>query len=769
MNAPQTLLRKEDLRLITGHGKFTSDWHYEGMCYAYMIRSPYAHGVIRSIDYSQVLNSPGVIRVITAQDISDAGMKSLPTGLTIQNSTGENQILAPMPVLATDKVRFVGQPIAMVIADTLENAKHAGELVSFDIDMLDAVTTFESSQASGAVQIHDQAPGNLSIHYVKGDQAGTEKAFDQAAFVSSMNVKSQRLIGSPMELRSVVAKYDPQADHYVVHMPNQGMLGMLGALEHITGIPKAKIEIQTQDVGGSFGVRGGAFSENALVMLAAKLIGKPVKWVGTRSEVFLSDWHGRALELNGFIALDHQGKILGMRFENKADLGAYTCYFGSFIGARNVSITMNGVYDIPALSMSSDLYFTNTVPVSAYRGAGRPDIAYAIERLIDHAAYEHGFDPIDLRRKNFIQPSQFPYDNHIGSVYDSGEFDQLLQRALEISDYHSFESRRTEAAKKNRLRGIGLAYFLEASGAGTAPKDQVMGQFTPSGTLQIFAVTGASGQGHETSFSQIVHEKIGLAEEQIQFVAGQADKVMIGSGTGGSRTLYGAGSAVLNLAEQILEKSKPLAANLLKVSPEQLVFSNGAWGFGGSATSLTIAQIVAQTQIPNQPHPLNTNGEASSGATYPNGCHIVEVEVDPETGITEIIQYTAVDDVGVAISPKLVQGQIHGGIVQGIGQAFYEQAVYDESGQLLTGSYMDYAMPKAGCLVHIQNEKIEVVTKNNILGSKGVGESGCSGSLPALSNAVINALRPRGITEMDMPFTPSKVWEALQKAVITHK
>ncbi len=764
MNAPQALLRKEDLRLITGHGKFTSDWYYEGMCYAYMIRSPYAHGVIRSIDYSQVLNSPGVIRVITAQDISAAGMKSLPTGLTIQNSTGENQILAPMPVLATDKVRFVGQPIAMVIADTLENAKHAGELVSFDIDMLDAVTTFETSQASGAVQLHDQAPGNLSIHYVKGDQAGTEKAFDQAAFVSSMNVKSQRLIGSPMELRSVVAKYDAQADHYVVHTPNQGMLGMLGALEHITGIPKAKIEIQTQDVGGSFGVRGGAFSENALVMLAAKLIGKPVKWVGTRSEVFLSDWHGRALELNGFIAMDQQGKILGMRFENKADLGAYTCYFGSFIGARNVSITMNGVYDIPALSMSSDLYFTNTVPVSAYRGAGRPDIAYAIERLIDHAAYEHGFDPIELRRKNFIQPSQFPYDNHIGSVYDSGEFEQLLQRALEISDYQSFESRRAQAAKKNLLRGIGLAYFLEASGAGTAPKDQVMGQFTPSGTLQIFAVTGASGQGHETSFSQIVHEKIGFAEDQIQFVAGQADKVMIGSGTGGSRTLYGAGSAVLNLAEQILEKSKPLAANLLRVSPEQLVFSNGAWRVSETGASLSIAQIVAQTHIPNQPHPLNTNGEASSGATYPNGCHIVEVEVDPETGITEIIQYTAVDDVGVAISPKLVQGQIHGGIVQGIGQAFYEQAVYDESGQLLTGSYMDYAMPKAGCLVHIQNEKIEVVTKNNILGSKGVGESGCSGSLPALSNAVINALRPRGITEMDMPFTPSKVWEALQAA-----
>ncbi len=762
MNAPQSLLRKEDLRLITGDGKFTSDWYYEGMCHAYVIRSPYAHGVIRSINYSQVLSSPGVVRVITAQDIAAANMKTLPTGMTIQNTTGEQQVLAPMPVLATDKVRFVGQPIAMVVADTLENAKRAGELVSFDIDMLDAVTTFESSQASGAVQIHDTAPGNLSLHYMKGDQEATEKAFDQATFVSSMNVKSQRLIGSPMELRSVVAKYDAQADRYVVHTPNQGMLGMLAGLEHITGIPKSQIDIQTQDVGGSFGVRGGAFSENALVMLAAKLIGKPVKWVGTRSEVFLSDWHGRGLELNGFIALDEQGKILGMRFENKADLGAYTCYFGSFIGARNVSITMNGVYDIPALSMTSELYFTNTVPVSAYRGAGRPDIAYAIERLIDHAAYEHGFDPIELRRKNFIQPNQFPYDNHIGSVYDSGEFDQLLTRALEVSHYKTFEVRRQAAAKQNRLRGIGVAYFLEASGAGTAPKDQVIGQFTQDGTLKIFAVTGASGQGHETSFSQIFHEKIGFPEHQIQFVAGQADKMMVGSGTGGSRTLYGAGSAVLNLAEQILEKSKPLAASILKVTPEQLAFDGKAWNVTGSDASITIAQIVAQSQVANQPHPLDTNGEASSGATYPNGCHIAEVEIDPETGITEIIQYTAIDDVGVAISPKLVQGQIHGGIVQGIGQAFLEQAVYDETGQLLTGSYMDYAMPKAGCLVNIQMEKIEVVTKNNMLGSKGVGESGCSGSLPSLSNAVINALRSKGITEMDMPYTPSKVWEALQ-------
>ena len=762
MNAPQELLRKEDLRLITGHGKFTADWSYDGMCFGYVIRSPYAHGLIKSINYQEVLSAPGVIRVITAEDVAAAGMKSLPTGATMQNLDGQNQILAPMPVLAVGYVRFVGQPIAMVIADTYENAKHAAELVQMDIDVLDAVTDYDSARAAGAPQLHAQASGNLSIHYIRGDQAATEKAFENATFVSSMGVKSQRLIGSPMELRAVLAKYDASTDTYIMHSPNQGMLGMLGALEHVTGIPKAQIDLQTQDVGGSFGVRSGAFSESALVMLGSKLIGKPVKWTGTRSEIFLSDWHGRGLELNGFIALDSNGKILGLRFENKADLGAYTCYFGSFIGARNLSITMNGVYDIPALSMSSELYFTNTVPVSAYRGAGRPDIAYAIERLIDHAAYDHGFDPIELRRKNFIQPNQFPYDNKIGSLYDCGEFDLLLNRALEMSDYNNFEKRRQESLKNNKLRGIGLAYFLEASGAGTAPKDQVIGQFTQEGVLRIFAVTGASGQGHATSFSQIVHEKIGLANDHIEFVAGQSDKMMIGSGTGGSRTLYGTGSAVMNLCEQILEKSKPLTAQVLNVPESQLEFTNGVWQHRETNQTLSISQLIQKTFVQGQPHLLNLTGEASSGATYPNGCHIAEVEIDPDTGVTEIIQYTAVDDVGVAISPILVQGQIHGGIVQGIGQAFYEQAIYDESGQLLTGSFMDYAMPKVGCLMNIQTEKIQVPTKNNILGSKGVGESGCSGSLPTLSNAVINALRPRGITEMDMPFTPAKIWQALQ-------
>ncbi len=757
------LLRKEDLRLITGQGKFTSDWHYEGMCFAHMIRSPYAHGQIKHINVSDVRNALGVLRVITSEDVDAAKMQTLPSGVTIQNSDGQAQHLAPMPILAKGKVLFVGQPIAMVVADTLEHARQAAELVQLEIDMLDAVTDYESALSPDAVQLHAHVPKNLSIHFSKGDVQATDKAFEEAHFISHMKIKSQRLIGSPMELRSVLAKYDATQDKVTIHTPNQGMLGMLGALEQITGIKKDQIEVIAQDVGGSFGIRAGAYSEHALVILAAKLIGRPVKWVGTRSEVFVSDWHGRALELNGSIALDANGKILGLRFDDKADLGAFTCYFGSFIGARNISITMNGVYDIPALSMRSELYFTNTVPVSAYRGAGRPDIAYAIERLIDHAAHEHGFDLVALRRMNFIKPEQFPYDNHMGSVYDSGEFELLMKRAIEVSDFNHFESRRANAAANNRLRGIGLACFIECSAAGTANKDQVIGRFTKEGVLQILGVTGASGQGHETSFGQIVTTATGLHADRIQYLAGPASKALIGSGTGGSRSLYGAGSAVQNLCEQILEKSKELAAQHLQVESEDLHFDHGSWHLSAKNASVSLDDLIKKFQpVDASEHPLDAQGEASSGSTFPNGCHIAEVEIDPETGVCDIVNYTAIDDLGVVISPKLVKGQIHGGVVQGIGQAFFEQAIYDESGQLLTGSFMDYAMPKTGCLMQIHSEHIEVVTKSNILGSKGVGESGCSGSLPALSNAVINALRSKGIWEMDMPYTPPKIWEALQ-------
>ena len=757
------LLRKEDERLITGHGKYSADWYYDGMLYAFIIRSPYAHASIGEMDFSAVESAPGVIKVLSHHDVDEAKFKGLPTGTTAQNPDGQTQKIAPMPILAKDKVLFVGQPVAMVLADTLENALNAAELAMIDYEVLDAVTDYASATLDGAPELHAIAPHNRSITYINGDQAKVEEAFSKAAYVSHVTVHSQRLIANPMEPRAVVANYDARSDIVKLHVPTQGVMGMHGFLSHITGLGADKIEIETHDVGGSFGIRSGAYNEYALAILASKLLQRPIKWVGTRSEVILSDWHGRALELNGSIAIDESGKFLAIKFADKVDLGAFNCYFGSFIGTRNISITMSGVYQIPALAMSSELYYTNTVPVSAYRGAGRPDIAYAIERLVDHAANEHGFDKVALRKKNFIPVQDFPYTNAVGTTIDSGDFIQVMDRALELSQYTSFEQRRQDSAKHGKLRGIGLAYFIESSAAGNVAKDQIRGSFTKDGELHIFGVTGASGQGHETSFTQIAADTLGYPVEKIQYTAGQADQKVIGNSTGGSRTLYGAGSAVKNMCQQVIEKYQATAADHLGVSPDSLSFEDGKWVSSAKSLSVTFVEII-QSVLRNpdvQIDDLSVVGEAQSGSTYPNGCHVAEVEVDPNTGITEICSYTAVDDTGVIISPKLVEGQIHGGVVQGIGQAFYERTVYDESGQLLTGSLMDYALPKAGCITKFTCDHIEVATKSNLLGAKGVGESGCSGSLPSLSNAMVDALKIRGITNLNMPFTPSRVWGLL--------
>jgi carbon-monoxide dehydrogenase large subunit len=525
------------------------------------------------------------------------------------------------------------------------------------------------------------------------------------------------------------------------------LLGLLGHLSAVTGIGVEHLQVDTQDVGGSFGVRIGPFSEHAVMVMAARQLKRPLRWVATRSEVFLSDWHGRALTLNGSIALDAQGKILAIRYHDQVDLGAFNAYMSSFIGTRNLSVTMGGVYQVPALYMRSDLVYTNTTPVSAYRGAGRPDIAFAIERLVDHAAHEHGFDPVQLRRTNFIAPEAFPYKTANGTLYDRCEFDRVLTRALELSDYAGFPQRKAEALSRGKLRGIGLASYLEASGAGNAPKDQVQGRFNAQGQLEVHAVTGASGQGHETSFSQIIQGELGLPAELVRYRAGTVDsKKLVGNGTGGSRTLYGAGSAILSLAQQLKAKVTALRTEL-GLQPQ--VEDWAGWIAGLSQA---------------QREQLSAMGEASSGSTFPNGCHVAEIEIDPQTGITQVVQYWAVDDLGKVISPDLVRGQVHGGVIQGWGQAFCEQVVYDEQGQLVTGSFMDYAMPRLGDMPVIRNETVEVATGLNALGSKGVGESGCTGSLPALSNAMMSVLRAHGVTGMDMPFTPAKVWAVLNPA-----
>ncbi len=748
--------RHEDLRLVSGLGKYTADWNLPNQVYAHVIRSDRPHARIRSLDVSAVRSALGVLAVLTIDDVKAAGAKTVPTGASLTDKNNQSQKIAGMPLLADARVLFVGQPIAMVIAESVRAAQDAAELVQIDFEDLPALASVAQAFAANAQQLHDHVPGNLSLEFEAGDAVATQAAFDAARLTTRHRIHSQRLVGAPMELRASLVDFDAASGRYRVYTPTQGMLGMRASLAGVSGVSSKQIEVIAQDVGGSFGLRGGTFPEQVLLMIAAKMLGRPAKWTSTRSELFVSEWHGRALTLDGEVALDEHGRILAIRFNDTVDLGAYTCYWGSFIGSKNIAVTMGGVYRVPALHMSSKLAFTNTVPVSAYRGAGRPDIAFAIETLIDAAAAEHGFDPIALRRKNFIPKDAFPYQTANVTEYDCGDFEGVLNKALKLADYDGFAARRAESAERGKLRGIGVACYLEASGGGGAPKDQVSCRWDGDGKVSLFGVTGPSGQGHETSFAEIVARGLGVAFDDVRYRASDPKEDLIGNGTGGSRSLYGAGSAFKVLVERVIARGLPLAARVLDVAASEVSFADGAFRTG--TRSLTVSEL-ARRVAGASPHPLDCDGDSLSGVTYPNGCHIAELEIDRQTGVTELVDYSAVDDLGNVISRQLVIGQVHGGVMQGVGQAFGEHAIYDEaSAQLLTGSFMDYVMPRVGWMNRIRWDDHPVPTALNALGAKGVGESGCSGSLPAISNAMLNALRPLGIKSFDMPFTPARVW-----------
>ncbi len=736
--------RREDHRLITGTGAFTDDLRPDEMLHGHVIRSPHAHARIVRIDLSAVRAAPGVRWVITAEEVAQHGAGSMPNSFTFPGRDGATQQVATMPVLARDKGLFVGQPVAMVVADSADLAQDAADLADIEYEELDPVVSPDAALAPGAPQLHANVPGNLSLHFESGDEKAVAEAFERAAFTSRHRVRSQRLVGFPMEPRAVIAVHDQASGRTKLFTPSQGVTGMHKAVSVASGIPADQIEVLTYDVGGSFGLRSNPYNEHVLVMMAARQLGRPVGWTGTRSEIFVSEYQGRALALEGSLALDREGRILAIRFDNTVDLGAFSAGPSSLIGARNLSVTMGGSYRVPALYMNSKLVYTNAVPMAAYRGAGRPDIAFAIETLLDHAAAEHGLDRVALRRANFIPTEAFPYKTANGTLYDLCEFDRTLDRALQLSDWAGFEARREAAARAGKLRGIGLACYLEASGAGAVPADTVQGDFDEQGMLTIYGVTGASGQGHETSFATIVEQELGLPAARVRYAAGHHGRALMGNGTGGSRTLYGAGSAIVELCARIREQSQALWVES-----------------GGAATSLpNLASWVPTLDAAGRAR-LAAEGKAQSGATFPNGTHVAEIEIDPATGITEVIRYVAVDDLGRVISPDLVIGQLQGGVVQGWGQVFCEHALYDDRGQFSTGSLMDYALPKAGCIPTVVAEQIPVRTGLNRVGAKGVGEAGCTGSIPSLTNAMMDALRRQGVAAMDTPFTPARVWEAL--------
>ena len=757
--------RREDLRLIAGHGRYSSDWNLPNQLHASVLRSTYAAARIVRIDIAPALAAPGVKAVLTHLDVERAGYKSMVGGVATKDKHGEQMKKPFYPVLAAGHVCHVGQAIAFVVAETPAQAQDAADLIDVEYEETPAVVTFADAIAPGAPQLHATIPGNLAFVHEHGDEAKTAAAFGAAHFVTKVRVDSQRLICNPMEPRACVASFDAGTGRYLLHAASQGLIAPRIHLQQITGISAESIDLVVEDVGGSFGIRSSPYPEYILAMLASKTLGAPVKWTGSRTDSFLSDYHGRALSLTGEVALDADGRILAIRWEDEVDLGAYAGPFGAFIGTQNLSIMCGGVYRAPAVFVRSRLAYTNTTPVSSYRGAGRPDIAYAVERLIDQAAHEHGFDKLELRRRNFITPDQMPHTTAAGQTYDCGDFPAVLDHALKIVDWSGFPARRVESEKRGKLRGIGLASYIEAAAAGAQPKDQTAARVGTDGTITIYCMAGGSGQGHETTFVSIFAGVLGVAPDAIQYRASDPAFAMVGNGTGGSRTVAGQGSSFTLLAQAMIDKARPHAAAALGVA--EVSYASGV--FSGNGKSVSIADLARKVaSAGGTAHPFDCEAEGSFGATYPNGCHIAEIEIDPDTGVTDLVRYVAVDDLGNILQPMLVEGQVHGGVAQGWGQMFGEHAVYDrESGQFLTASFMDYPMPRAGWLPRAGSfERIShpVPTKKNLLGAKGVGESGCSGSLPALMNAMMHAVQPRGVNELQMPVTPAVLWRALRDA-----
>ncbi len=746
--------RVEDRRLVTGAGKYAADWSLPGQLYAAFVRSDRAHAGIVSVKVERAAKHPGVKKVYTGKDALAAGYSKYFVIVNFPGRGGNHIIKPPRPVLAAGKVRHVGDALVMVVADSAQSAQDAAELVEVEYRDLPPVVSAEAALASGAPQLHVEAPGNLAFDYESGSEEAVKAAFAQAAHVTKLKLEVTRVAPSPMELRGCTVRYDAKDGTYHVHVCIQGINMMRKQLSAITDVPEDKFIVHAQDIGGSFGQRSAAYPEYCMQMLASKELGRPVQWISSRSEGFMSDTHGRGNTVNGELAMDRDGKFLALKLDWIADMGGYLSATGSASHTRNPSTCMTGVYRIPALYGRFRLAFTNTVPVAAYRGAGRPDMAYVIERLVSQAAAELKRDPAELRRLNFIPKDAFPYKTPTGSTYEATDLHNVLERALKFADWKGFSARRKKSEKAGKLRGLGIATVIENTGAGLFPKDTVEIEATAAGGIDVYTVSQSQGQGHETTFGSIVADALGVPHEQVRIRQGV--KPLFGNHTGGSRSTVGAGSACKLAALKLIEQGKSLAAEELEVEPSQVEYSKGSFQARGSKKKIGLIALAKK-------RPFTVMGEGSFGSTFPNGCHITEVEIDPETGVASIVAYHAVDDCGNVINHAVVEGQVHGAVTQGAGQIFSEHVVYDRAtGQLLTGSFMDYCMPRAGLVPDIHMQDAPLPSINNTLGVKGVGESGCTASMPSLTNAVIDALRPLGVQHLDMPLTPKKLWHAIQ-------
>jgi aerobic carbon-monoxide dehydrogenase large subunit len=756
--------RREDLRLVTGRGRYTSDHDFTGQVAGHFLRADRAHAKIVRIDSAEAKSLPGVLDVLTGADLAAAGWKGAPA-MSFFKGVGGSSLRVPFRTgLAHGRVRFVGEPVVLVVAETESIAQDAAELIAIEYQDLPALVEARDAIADGAVPLHDEYPDNLALDYEYGDRKSTEPGFAEAKHVVRVELHAQRISGNPMEPKSCISAYSASDDAFELCIPTQGAADIKNALAGITGLAPEKFRIRSVDVGGAFGVRNEVYPEFLAVMLAAKRTGRAVKWLGTRSETISGDHHGRGADLAGELALDAKGRFLALRIEWLVNLGAFCSNAGPLINtvAAPTSSAIS-LYDIRAVHGRHRLVFTNTTPTTAYRGAGRPNVAYLWERLVEQAADVTGIDAIKLRRRNLLRKDAFPLKTPTGSSYDSADPARLLDTALQAADWTGFKARRKAARKNGKLRGLGLALFLEPSGG--MGKEQVEIRVGSDGRLALYSLAGPSGQGHETVFPALVADVLGFPEDRIELRYNEvAAPKLAGVGTFGSRSLICHGAALQAAAKEIVEKGKKLAAGELEVGPADISFDNGQYRVTGTDLSISM-KVLIEKQWGQAAHPLDTNLMFDIAFAYPSGAHIAEVEIDPETGASHIVNYIAADDCGNIVNHQLVEGQLHGGLMQGIGQVLGEHIAYDaDSGQLLSGTFMDYFMPKAENLSPITLIDCGVPSPFNPLGAKGAGEAGATGSVPALANAFLDALKPAGVKTLEMPYTPHRVWRAIHEA-----
>ena len=764
----QPVRRIEDQRLLRGHGRYNDDLNLPRQAYAAILRSPHAHAEIQNIDTADARSSPGVLGVLTHEDLIAAGLGPLPCPGADKVAGAE--VVTPMrPALTGDRVRYVGDYVALVVAETVDVARDAAEAIEVTYDALPFVTDTACAAQSGVPQIWPEAPGNVCVDWSKGDADGVDAAFSAADQIVRLRVINNRIVVNSMEPRGAIGEFDPGTGRYTLHAVNQIPHRIRRHLcDSVLNIPQSDLRIITPDVGGGFGMKN-MYPEHALVLWAAKKLGRPIKWSGDRSDAFISDTHARDHVTDVELALDDGGRFLAIRASTIADMGAYLSTFGPMIPTVTGSNLLVGIYEIPVAHVRVRCVFTNTVPVDAYRGAGRPEVCYALERTIDAAARQLGLSPADIRERNFIPPDAMPYETCMGEVYDSGDFSGNLTDALASADWDGFGARRAESESRGKLRGIGIATYIESCGGGTNEMAEI--RVDADGCVALLIGSQNNGQGHPTAYAQIISQHVGIPLDRIRLVQGDTDVVAYGTGTGYSRSVTVGGVAVDRAAKRVAERCRLIAAHILEASEADIEIVDGTCIVRGTDRSVTFDEVAGRAYTQG-----GLSEELGFGIveryeympptlTFPNGCHVCEVEVDPGTGVVELLRYTVVDDLGKLINPMLVDGQVHGGIVQGVGQAMLENCAYDdESGQLLTGSFMDYCMPRADDLPSFDLAYNEIPCTTNPLGIKGAGEAGTIGSAPAVINAIVDALSAFGVEHIDMPATPQHVWRAIERA-----